>query len=131
MIVALFIQITVFICYIGLTALLLLISYIWFKKLLLDPIQYLIETSPKTQKGNIMKPGHLDDHIFNLDAIVMVEPYDDGGLGIELEKDIQLDESAPLHDITLAYRDNSYDYSPDAVYGLVRKKFAGEDLSEN
>ena len=53
------------------------------------------------------------------------------GLGIELEKDIQLDESAPLHDITLAYRDNSYDYSPDAVYGLVRKKFTGEDLSEN
>lgn len=53
------------------------------------------------------------------------------GLGIELEKDIQLDESAPIHDITLAYRDNSYDYSPDAVYGLVRKKFTGEDLSEN
>lgn len=53
------------------------------------------------------------------------------GLGIELEKDIQLDKSAPLHDITLAYRDNSYDYSPDAVYGLVRKKFTGEDLSEN
>lgn len=53
------------------------------------------------------------------------------GLSIELEKDIQLDESAPLHDITLAYRDNSYDYSPDAIYGLVRKKFTGEDLSEN
>ena len=52
------------------------------------------------------------------------------GLSIELEKDIQLDESAPLHDITLAYRNNSYDYSPDAVYGLVRKKFTGEDLSE-
>lgn len=53
------------------------------------------------------------------------------GLGIELEKDIQLDESTPLHDITLAYRNNSYDYSPDAVYGLVRKKFTGEDLSED
>lgn len=53
------------------------------------------------------------------------------GLSIELEKDIQLDESAPLHNITLAYRNNSYDYSPDAVYGLVRKKFTGEDLSEN
>ena len=53
------------------------------------------------------------------------------GLGIELEKDIQLDESAPLHDITLAYRNNSYDYSPDAVYGLIRKKFTGEDLSED
>lgn len=55
----------------------------------------------------------------------------DSGLGIELEKDIRLDESAPLYDITLTYRDNSYDYSPDAVYGLVRKKFTGEDLSEN
>ena len=53
------------------------------------------------------------------------------GLGIELEKDIRLDESAPIHDLTLAYRDNSYDYSPDAVYGLVRKKFTGEDLSED
>ena len=51
MIISLFIHITVFVLYIGLTALLLLISYIWFKKLLLDPIQYLIETSPKTQKG--------------------------------------------------------------------------------
>lgn len=84
MIVSLFIQITVFIWYVALTALLLLLSYIWIKKLLLDPIQYLIETSPKTppktQKGNLMKPGHLDEHIFNLDAIVMIEPYDDGGL---------------------------------------------------
>lgn len=53
------------------------------------------------------------------------------GLSIELEKDIQLDESAPLHEITLTYRNSSYDYSPDAVYGLVRKKFTGEDLSEN
>lgn len=53
------------------------------------------------------------------------------GLSIELEKDIQLNESAPLHDITLAYRNNSYDYSPDAVYGLVRKKFTEEDLSED
>lgn len=53
------------------------------------------------------------------------------GLSIELEKDIQLDESTPLHDITLAYRNNSYDYSPDAVYRLVRKKFTGEDLSED
>lgn len=80
MIVSLFIQITVFVMYVALTALLLLISYIWFKKLLLDPIQYLIETSPKTQKGNPMKLGHFEDHIFNLDAIVMVEPYDEGGV---------------------------------------------------
>lgn len=79
MIVSLFIQITVFIWYVGLTALLLLISYIWFKKLLLDPIQYLIETSPKTQKGNPMKPLHLENHIFNSDAIVMIEPYNNCG----------------------------------------------------
>jgi len=26
-----------------------------------------------------MKPGHLEDHIFNLDAIIMIEPY--GELG--------------------------------------------------
>lgn len=53
------------------------------------------------------------------------------GLSIELEKDIRLDDSAPIHEVTLAYRNNSYDYSPDVVYGLVRKKFTGEDLSEN
>ena len=27
-----------------------------------------------------MKPLHLKEHIFNLDAIVMIEPYDDGGV---------------------------------------------------
>ena len=80
MIVSLFIQITVFVVYIGLTALLLLLSYMWFKKLLFEPIEYLIKTSPKTPKGNLMKPGHLEDHIFNLDAIVMIEPYDKGGV---------------------------------------------------
>ena len=53
------------------------------------------------------------------------------GLSIELEKDIRLDDSAPIHEVTLAYCNNSYDYSPDAVYGLVRKKFTGEDLSED
>ena len=53
------------------------------------------------------------------------------GLSIELEQDIRLDESSPLHDVTLAYRNNSYNYSPDAVYGLVRKKFTGEDLSQD
>lgn len=79
MIVTLFIQITVFIIHVGLTALLLLLSYMWFKKLLFEPVQYLIETSPKTLKGTQMKPGHLEDHIFNLDAIVMIEPY--GELG--------------------------------------------------
>lgn len=53
------------------------------------------------------------------------------GLGIELEKDIRLDDSAPIHEITFASHNNSYNYSPDAVYGLVRKKFTGEDLSED
>ena len=32
------------------------------------------------RKENEMKPLHLKEHIFNLDAIVMIEPYDDGGL---------------------------------------------------
>ena len=27
-----------------------------------------------------MKPLHLKEHIFNLDAIVMIEPYDEGGV---------------------------------------------------
>ena len=80
MIVSLFIQITVFVVYIGLTALLLLLGYIWIKKLLLDPIQYLIKTSSTTRKENEMKPLHLERHIFNLDAIVMIEPYDKGGV---------------------------------------------------
>lgn len=32
------------------------------------------------EKETPMKPLHLKEHIFNLDAIVMIEPYDDGGL---------------------------------------------------
>lgn len=31
------------------------------------------------RKETPMKPLHLKEHIFNLDAIVMIEPYDDGG----------------------------------------------------
>lgn len=53
------------------------------------------------------------------------------GLSIELEKDIHLDELSPLHDVTLASSNNSYNYSPDAVYGLVRKTFTGEDLRQD
>ena len=53
MIVSLFIQITVFIWYMGLTALLLLLSYIWIKKLLLDPIQYLLKPHQKTRKETL------------------------------------------------------------------------------
>ena len=59
------------------------------------------------------------------------EADEDDEFYLELEKDIRLDDSAPIHEVTLAYRNNSYDYSPDAVYGLVRKKFTGEDLSED
>lgn len=32
------------------------------------------------RKEKQMKPLHLKEHIFNLNAIVMVEPYDEGGL---------------------------------------------------
>lgn len=53
------------------------------------------------------------------------------GLSIELEKDIPLNPDTPLYEITLASRKSPYDYSPDPVYGLVRKKYTGDDLSEN
>ena len=32
------------------------------------------------RKETEMKPLHPKEHIFNLDAVVMIEPYDDGGL---------------------------------------------------
>lgn len=32
------------------------------------------------RKEKQMKPLHLKEHIFNLNAIVMVEPYDEGGV---------------------------------------------------
>lgn len=32
------------------------------------------------RKETPMKPLHLKEHIFNLDAVVMIEPYNDGGL---------------------------------------------------
>ena len=50
------------------------------------------------------------------------------GLSIELEKDIIIDETSPIHEVTLKTYNNSWDYSPDAVYGLARK-FRGNDLT--
>lgn len=50
------------------------------------------------------------------------------GLSIELEKDIIIDETSPIYEITLKTHNNSWDYSPDAVYGLARK-FRGNDLT--
>ena len=68
MIVSLFIQITLTVwLFAGLLSL-PLIMYTDMYKLFTD------------QKETPMKPLHLKEHIFNLDAIVMIEPYDDGGL---------------------------------------------------
>lgn len=50
------------------------------------------------------------------------------GLSIELEKDIIIDETSPIYEVTLKTHNNSWDYSPDAVYGLARK-FRGNDLT--
>lgn len=50
------------------------------------------------------------------------------GLSIELEKDIIIDESSPIYEVTIKTYNSSWDYSPDAVYGLARK-FRGNDLT--
>lgn len=50
------------------------------------------------------------------------------GLSIELEKDIIINETSPIHEVTLKTYNNSWDYSPNAVYGLARK-FRGNDLT--
>lgn len=42
------------------------------------------------------------------------------GLGIEIEKDILIDEQSKLYKVEIARKYHSYDYSPDAVYGLCR-----------
>ena len=48
-------------------------------------------------------------------------------MSIELEKDILIDENSPVYHVSLALHDSSYDYSPDAVFGLARSRF-GNDL---
>lgn len=50
------------------------------------------------------------------------------GLSIELEKDIIIDESSPIYEVTIKTYNSSWDYSPDAVYDLARK-FRGNDLT--
>lgn len=50
------------------------------------------------------------------------------GLSIEIEKDIIIDETSPIYEVTLKTYNNSWNYSPDAVYGLARK-FHGNDLT--
>lgn len=42
------------------------------------------------------------------------------GLGIEIEKDILIDEQSKLYKVEVARKNRSYDYSPDPVYGLCR-----------
>lgn len=48
-------------------------------------------------------------------------------LSIELEKDIIINEKSPIYEVTMAYTDSFGNYSPDAVYGLVRSRY-GNDL---
>ena len=76
MILSLFYKITIILFSTALVASLLLAISIGLNKLLIEPIKHLIKTSPK---GNQMKPIHLENHIFNSDAIVMIEPYGDVG----------------------------------------------------
>lgn len=42
------------------------------------------------------------------------------GLSIQIEKDILIDEQSKLYKVEIARKNRSYDYSPDAVYGLCR-----------
>lgn len=68
MILSLFIQITLMVWCLGGLLSIPLIMYAGLCKLFTNG------------KETPMKPLHLKEHIFNLDAIVMIEPYDDGGL---------------------------------------------------
>lgn len=51
------------------------------------------------------------------------------GLNIELEKDIQLDKDTPLTEVKLTSCKEPYHYTPEPVYGLMRKYFSGTDLA--
>ena len=51
------------------------------------------------------------------------------GLNIELEKDIYVDKNTPLIKVTIDSCKEPYHYTPEPVYGLVRKYFSGTDLS--
>ena len=50
------------------------------------------------------------------------------GLEITLEKDLVIDANAPFYKVELEYKNRSYDYSPDAVYGGIIRE--GEDELE-
>ena len=79
--VSLFIQITLiiifFVMVFGGLLLIPLIMYAYTGMCKLTAGMYNLFTNRKEPQ---MKPLHLKEHIFNLDAIVMIEPYDDGGL---------------------------------------------------
>ena len=48
------------------------------------------------------------------------------GLSIQIEKDILIDENSSLYKVTIERKNDSYNYSPDSVYGLYRS--SGEEL---
>ena len=47
-------------------------------------------------------------------------------LNIQLEKDIIIEEKSPIYEVKMAYQNSSYNYSPDAVYGLARSRYAND-----
>lgn len=49
------------------------------------------------------------------------------GLSITLEKDIFIDENSPIYEVTLNYHNSKWNYSPDSVFGINRKR-RGNDL---
>lgn len=51
------------------------------------------------------------------------------GLGIETEKDILIDEKSKLYKVEIARKNDSYNYSPDTVYGLCRKNSENLELA--
>ena len=77
MIVSLFILITLIILFFGGLLSIPLLMYMYTGMCKLTAGMYNLFTNGKETE---MKPLHLKEHIFNLDAVVMIEPYDDGGL---------------------------------------------------
>ena len=48
-------------------------------------------------------------------------------LSIKLEKDIIIDKDSPIYEVTMDYHNSKWNYSPDSVFGISRKR-RGNDL---
>lgn len=51
------------------------------------------------------------------------------GLSIQIEKDILIDENSKLYKVEIARKNSSFNYSPDAVYGLWRSSSENLELA--